>query len=78
MAVLASLGMSKAGLRNLAFSLADKSGPSGIRVATVTILGTVAAGTPFDPVTIADAYWTLHQDRDGARGPDFQFTGVPS
>lgn len=75
MAALTSLGIGKAALRNLAFSLAEELGPKGIRVATVTILGTVAPGTAFDPSSIAEAYWALHQDRSGALGAEFQFKG---
>ncbi len=75
MAALASLGIGKAALRNMAFSLAEELGPKGIRVATVTILGTVAPGTAFDPSGIAEAYWALHQDRSGVLGPEFKYKG---
>ncbi len=72
-AALASLGMGKAALRNLAFSLHDELRPSGIRAGTVTILGEVKAGTPFDPGRIAEAFWHMHEDR--ALGAEIQFSG---
>jgi short-subunit dehydrogenase len=62
MANLASLGIEKAGLRNLAFSLAGELGPAGIHVATVTIGGMVKPGTFFAPEKIAEEYWRLHAD----------------
>jgi NAD(P)-dependent dehydrogenase (short-subunit alcohol dehydrogenase family) len=58
---LISLGIGKAGIRNLAFSLAQDLGSSGIHVGTVTICGTVAPGTHFDPDAIAQSYLALHQ-----------------
>jgi NAD(P)-dependent dehydrogenase (short-subunit alcohol dehydrogenase family) len=57
---VASLGIGKAGIRNLAFSLAKELEPEGIHVATVTIGGVVKAGTAFDPAAIADEFWKLH------------------
>lgn len=60
-AMLASLGVGKAGMRNLAFSLAQECKPLGIHVATVTIAGMVQVGTRFDPDRIADEFWRLHQ-----------------
>lgn len=57
---LASLGVAKAGLRNLALSLAGELGDAGIHVATVTVCGMVATGTAFDPELIAEAFWHLH------------------
>ena len=72
---LASLGMGKAALRNLAFSLHEELRSYGIRVGTVTILGEVQPGTPFDPGKIAEAFWRLHEDRANALGPEIQFSG---
>jgi NADP-dependent 3-hydroxy acid dehydrogenase YdfG len=60
MAALASLGVGKAGIRNLAFSLFADLKDAGIHAATVTIGGMVKAGTAFDPDKIAEAYWALH------------------
>lgn len=61
-----SLAIGKAGLRNLAVSLAKELEPDGIHVATVTITGLVKVGTRFDPNMIAEQYWMLHaQPRAG-------------
>jgi NADP-dependent 3-hydroxy acid dehydrogenase YdfG len=55
-----SLSLGKAGVRALTQLLATQYGPAGVRVATVTVGGTVAPGTAFDPDEIADHYWRLH------------------
>ncbi|MBU6341460.1 MAG: SDR family NAD(P)-dependent oxidoreductase [Bacteroidetes bacterium] len=60
-AMLASLGIGKAGLRNLAFSLAEECAPAGVHVATITISGMVKPGTHFDPELIAGEFWRLYQ-----------------
>ncbi|REB05156.1 SDR family NAD(P)-dependent oxidoreductase [Sporosarcina sp. BI001-red] len=60
----ASAAISKAGLRNLTFTLAEELAPQGIHVGTVTIGGVVKAGTFFDPEAIADAFWNLYEKRD--------------
>jgi NAD(P)-dependent dehydrogenase (short-subunit alcohol dehydrogenase family) len=57
-----SLSIGKAGIRNLAFSLAQELKDSGIHVGTVTICGTVEPGTHFDPDAIAQSYLALHQE----------------
>ncbi|MET3811594.1 SDR family NAD(P)-dependent oxidoreductase [Arthrobacter sp. UYEF3] len=56
----ASASISKAGLRNLTFTLADELGAQGLKIGTVTIGGAVQAGTFFDPDLIAEAFWDLH------------------
>ncbi len=61
----ASLAVGKAGLRNLAFSLAEELKPLNIHVATVTISGIVKKDTHFDPDKIADEYWKLHSQQPG-------------
>ncbi|MFM9974739.1 MAG: SDR family NAD(P)-dependent oxidoreductase [Beijerinckiaceae bacterium] len=75
MAAMASLGIGKAAIRNLAWSLAEELGPKGIRVGTVTILGIVKPGTALDPAAIAEAFWQLHADRLNTLGIEIQFTG---
>lgn len=57
---LASLGIEKAALRNLVFSLAKELTPEGIHAATVTIGGMVKPGTALAPDLIAEAFWKLH------------------
>jgi NAD(P)-dependent dehydrogenase (short-subunit alcohol dehydrogenase family) len=64
-AAYSSLAIGKAGIRNLAFSLAEELKPANIHVATVTVAGFVKAGTAFDPDKIAAHYWRLHtQSKD--------------
>lgn len=58
--ILASLGVGKAGLRNLAFSLAQEGSPLNIHVATITICGMIQPGTQFDPDLIAAEFWRLY------------------
>ena len=53
------LGIQKAGLRHLALATAQELGPSGVQVSMVTIRGTLAAGTAFDPDRIASVYEQL-------------------
>lgn len=60
-AEVSSLAIGKAGLRSLAFSLAQEFKENGIHVGTVTICETVKPGTHFDPDTIAQSYLALHK-----------------
>lgn len=59
---VASLTAGKCALRGLVYALAGELAPSGIHVATVTIAGTVAPGTAFDPDRIAERFWALHAE----------------
>jgi short-subunit dehydrogenase len=61
----ASPGIGKAGLRNLAQSLAQELAGSGVHIGTVTIGGQVQTGTHFDPDKIAQAYVTLYRQPPG-------------
>jgi NAD(P)-dependent dehydrogenase (short-subunit alcohol dehydrogenase family) len=58
----ASLGIGKAGIRNLAIALARELAPHGIHAGTVTICGTITPGTFYDPRRIAGAFWEFHRD----------------
>ncbi|MCS6928092.1 MAG: SDR family NAD(P)-dependent oxidoreductase [Saprospiraceae bacterium] len=60
-AELASLSIGKAGVRNLAFCLAEECGPHQVRVGTITVCGAVQAGTKYDPDRIADLFWQMYQ-----------------
>ena len=60
MHLLSSLGIGKAGMRNLCFSLHKELKPSGILVGTVTVNGMVAKGTDYDPDIIAEHFWGLY------------------
>jgi len=72
---LASLGVGKAGIRNLAFSFFADLKDSGIHAATVTICGVVAPDTPFAPDRIAESYWALHTQPAGAFEREVIFKG---
>ncbi len=61
-----ALGIGKASIRYLCFTLAQELTPTGVHAATVTIYGTVQAGTHFDPDTIAEEYWKLHMQPAGS------------
>lgn len=63
---LASLGIEKAAIRNLAFALAKELAPEGIHIGTVTVGGMVKPGTPFAPELIAEEFWKLHNQPAGA------------
>jgi short-subunit dehydrogenase len=71
---LATVSLGKAALRSAATMLGADLGPDGIRVATLTIAGQIAAGTDFDPVRIAERYWQIVQMDDPWQA-EFRFTG---
>lgn len=63
-----SLGVQKAGLRNLVHSLDTTLEHDGIRAVSVTVRGTLDTEGPFTPDRVADAIWdAAHQDEDGWR-----------
>lgn len=72
-APLFSLGLGKAGIRNLTSSLADELEGYGIRVGTVTVCGTVAEGTRFAPDKIAEAFFGLHMQKPGGAPNELLF-----
>jgi short-subunit dehydrogenase len=72
---LATISLGKAALRSAATMLAADLEPDGIRVATLTIAGQIAAGTAFDPERIADRYWEVVHT-DGAWQAEFRFPGA--
>jgi short-subunit dehydrogenase len=61
----ASPSIGKAGIRSLAYTLAQELTGTGIHVGTVTIAGQVADGTHFSPEKIAEAYLKLHRQAAG-------------
>ena len=71
---LATVSLGKAALRSAATMLGADLGPDGIRVATLTIAGQIAAGTSFDPQRIAERYWEVVHT-DGPWQAEFRFTG---
>ena len=61
----ASLGVQKAGLRNLVRSIDTTLKPAGIRAVSVTVNGTLSRGTGFDPDLVADAIFAAsRQDEE--------------
>jgi NAD(P)-dependent dehydrogenase (short-subunit alcohol dehydrogenase family) len=61
----ASLGVQKAGLRNLIHSVDTTLAEDGIRAVSVTVNGTLERGTAFDPDRVAEAlYAAVHQPED--------------
>lgn len=56
-----SLSVGKAGIRALALMLAEELAPRGVRVGTVTIMGTVAPNSLLAPERVADAFLRLHR-----------------
>jgi NAD(P)-dependent dehydrogenase (short-subunit alcohol dehydrogenase family) len=73
---LASLSMGKAALRSAATLIAAGVREYGIHAATVTIAGSVAPGTAFDPDNIAELFWTAHTDPTDAWQTEYRFTGA--
>jgi NAD(P)-dependent dehydrogenase (short-subunit alcohol dehydrogenase family) len=64
----ASLGVQKAGLRNLVRSIDATLAADGIRATSVTVNGSLAPDTPFAPERVAEALFAAaHQDPDGWR-----------
>ena len=59
----ASLGVQKAGLRNLIRSIDTTLEPDGVRAVSLTVRGTLGTDGPFTPDRVADAIWDAgHQD----------------
>ncbi len=71
---LATVSLGKAALRSAATMLGADLEPDGIRVATLTIAGQIAAGTSFDPERIAERYWEVVHT-GGPWQAEFRFTG---
>ena len=64
----ASLGVQKAGLRNLVRSIDTTLEPLGVRAVSLTVRGTLAKEGPFTPDRVADAIWdAAHQDESDWR-----------
>jgi NADP-dependent 3-hydroxy acid dehydrogenase YdfG len=59
----ASLGVQKAGIRNLVRSIDTTLAPEGIRAVSVTVQGSLGEDGPFTPDRVAEAIWdAAHQD----------------
>lgn len=71
---LATISLGKAALRSATTIRGADLEPDGIRVATLTIMGQIVAGTAFDPENIAERYWEVVHS-DGPWRAEFRFTG---
>jgi NADP-dependent 3-hydroxy acid dehydrogenase YdfG len=56
----ATVGVAKAGLRNLALSLHRELEPEGVQAVTVTIRGVLSGAKALDLDEIAERYWSVH------------------
>jgi NAD(P)-dependent dehydrogenase (short-subunit alcohol dehydrogenase family) len=64
----ASLGVQKAGVRNLVHSIDTTLEPDGIRAVSVTVRGTLSKEGPFTPDRVAEALWSAaNQDESDWR-----------
>jgi NAD(P)-dependent dehydrogenase (short-subunit alcohol dehydrogenase family) len=71
----ASLGVQKAGVRNLVHSLDTTGRPAGIRAVSVTVRGTLAADGPFTPDRVADALFAAAHQADGEWRTEIPYEG---
>jgi NAD(P)-dependent dehydrogenase (short-subunit alcohol dehydrogenase family) len=71
----ASLGVQKAGLRSLVSSLDETLAPDGIRAVTVTVMGLLKPGSPFDPRFVADAIYDAARTDPEFWSDEVRFTG---
>lgn len=72
----ASLGVQKAGLRNLVLALDAALAEHGVRAMSLTIAGVLAPDTPFAPEHVAEALFAAAQTPDAEWRPEVLFTGT--
>ena len=72
----ASIGIGKAGLRSLAYVLAQELTDSGVRVGIVSIMGQVAPGTEFDPAAIGQEFLKMVERPASEHETEFLFKGT--
>ncbi len=70
-----SLGVQKAGLRNLVLSLDKTLAPDGIRAMSLTVKGTLAPDTAFAPERVADALYAAVTTSSEDWRPEVELTG---
>ena len=73
---LATLSLGKVALRAAATMLARQLRDDDIHAGSLTILGQIAAGTPFDPDAIAEAYWAICNEQPDAWREEYRFAGA--
>ena len=71
----ASLGVPKAGVRNLVQSLDAALEPEGIRAVSVTVRGTLASEGPFAPERVAEAIWAAAHQDEGSWRTEVPYSG---
>ncbi len=71
----ASLGVQKAGVRNLVHSLDKTLAPDGIRAVSVTVRGTLAREGAFTPDRVADALWAAVTTDESAWRSEVPYSG---
>lgn len=71
----ASVGVQKAGLRNLVTAIDQTLAPAGIRAMSLTVNGTLAPDGPFDPRHVAEALYDASQTDDEFWSPEVRFDG---
>jgi len=71
----ASLGVQKAGVRNLVHSLDATLEPDGIRAVSVTVRGTLAKEGPFTPDRVAEAIHAAAFQDEGAWRTEVPYSG---
>jgi short-subunit dehydrogenase len=72
----ASMSLGKIGIRSLTFLLADELRGTGVRAGTVTVMGTVAPNTPFDPLKIGRAFVEMYRQPADSFQIELQFKGA--
>jgi short-subunit dehydrogenase len=72
---MATVSLGKAALRSAATLLGAELAPHAVRVASITVAGIIAEGTPFSPARIADAFWTVARSQ-GSWQSEFRFEGT--
>jgi short-subunit dehydrogenase len=70
-----TISVGKAALRSAATVLGAELADDGVRLASITIAGAIAPGTPFDPDRIAERYWTIVESGDSWQS-EFRFEGT--
>src|SRR3954470_21700490 len=73
---LATVSLGKVTLRAVATMLARQLRDDDIHAGSLTILGQIAPGTPFDPDAIADAYWAIRNEERGGWREEYRFEGA--
>ena len=72
----ATLSLGKVALRAAGTMLARQVRDDGIHAGSMTILGQIAPGTPFDPDATADAYWAIVNEPRDAWQEEYRFQGA--